>query len=214
MDGSRIQSLVNRGYALSAQRVGLPHNQFRPSGPGNPLVPANLVQTLPAAFSADNYAFRRPQAYATPVWTALVDGSQTQVGDYLVGAATWFVAAQDPLLPIEVVQCNATGSFVRPSAAGRGGGRQGYGGDVKSTEASLLTAWPMALLQGTKGERGDVPLPGDVRMPWFTAFLPSVGGVELLTDDILLDGDGHRYKLSSTEKSPRGWRLTLMLAES
>ena len=51
MDGSRIQAKVNRGYAIAASRLGLPHAHFRPLGPGAALDAANrLPRDLPAAF--------------------------------------------------------------------------------------------------------------------------------------------------------------------
>ncbi len=214
MDGSRIQSLVNRGYALSAQRVGLPHTQFRPSGPGNPLAAANLLATLSAAFSVDNYRFGRPSDYGKPEHQALVDGSQLLVGDYLVGpAGTYFIAALDPLVPILAISCN-TILNVRHPAAPASTGLVGYGGDVASAETVVMTGWPSSLLEGTKGEKPDSGLPGDARAAWYQVLMPAAVGVSILPYDILIDAAAHRYKVSSAELTSKGWRLTAMYAGS
>ena len=110
MDGSRIQAKVNRGYALAAKRPGLPHRHFSPQETEAPLAKTNLLGELVASFSADDYKFRRPHGYGKATWTGLWDGARAVVGDNLVWAAdgaALFVAAQDPLLPMVAVRCNA-----------------------------------------------------------------------------------------------------------
>ena len=210
-----IQHAIYAGAAAGAQASGRPHQVYRPTDALNPVQPGSLVATLPAAFSGDlSYGFKAAKDYADATWSCVVDGNQTRPGDVLMGASTWFIASQEPLLPILAVRCNAVASLSRPSKAGRGGGRQAYGGDTERTETALMAGWPCSLLQGTKGERGDVQLPGDVRMPWFNVIMPAMAGVELLTDDVLTDGLGHRYKVSSAELTAMGWRLTVMLAEA
>lgn len=208
MDGTRIQQLVNRGYALSAQRVGLPHNHYRPSGPGNPVAPANMVGVLPAVFSVDNYKFRRADGYGKPDHQALVDGSQLEVGDYLIGpAGTFFIASLDALLPIVAIECNAVLTFTRPGTVMPGFGAIAYGRADPSM--ALMSTWPMSLLQGTKGEKADDGLPRDSRQPWYVGLIPAVTDIEIRTDDEARDERGHRYTVSSSELTDKGWRLSL-----
>ena len=213
MDGARIQQLVNRGYALSAFRVGMPHVWYRPTGPVSPISPASQLGTLNAAFSADDYRFAKSQPYAKALWSVLVDASQTAVGDYLVGQFTWFVAAQDPLLPVLAVQCNHALSIVRPTSNRSLGRVRGLDGDTRSAETPVMTGWPASLLQGTKGEKPDTGIPGAARDPWYAALLPAVTGVAIETDDIAIDENGNRYQISSTELTPKGWRLSMELAD-
>ena len=217
MDGTRMQSLVNKGFRISAAKVGLPFSVYRPTGPADPIGPATMLTVLPAAFSADDYRFRRPQGYAKPLWTALVDGGTTQPGDYLVevaalpgqGIRTFFIAAQQQLLPIIAIECNAVLSFSRPGpAATEGSGADGYGD--ASPPMSLITGWPASLVAGTKGEKSDDGLPRDTRQPWYSVLLPPSQTVELQTDDQVTDQDGLRYLVSSAELTPLGWRLTVM----
>lgn len=212
MDGTRMQALAYKGYRISAAKIGLPHAHYRPSGPLNPLAAGNLLGNLPASFSADNYQYKRPNGYAHPTWTALVDGALTQVGDYLKGpSGTFFIVAQQALLPILTVECNHTVSILRPHAAD-GIGVLPPGGDEVANELPVMTAWPASLLQGTKGERGDVNLPGDVKTAWSAILLPAVAGVLIHADDVLMDDMGRRHVISSTELTDLGWRLTAAYA--
>ncbi len=222
MDGTLIQSKVNLGYRLAAQRTGLPFTVYRPKDATAPIVPANLLTVLPAAFSADDYRFRRPQTYAKPVWTCLVDGAVTVVGDYLVevspltgqAARTFFVSSQQPLLPIQAVACNCTVTVARPTPQ-TGVGALPLGGNEAVVEVASLTDWPCSLLQGTKGEKADAGLPDDTRSPWMSVLLPPSASVaDIRTDDVLTDDRGRRYLVSGAELSALGWRLTAAYAEA
>ena len=219
MDGSRAQALAYKGTAISARKSGLPFRVFRPSGVSNPLVDANVVATLPALFSMDDYRMRRPGGYAKATWTALLDGAQTRPGDYLVEASAlpgqepriFFVAAQQPLLPILCVACNARLTISRPGPAeDEGVGSVGYGG--ASSPVPIVMTFPASLLAGTKGERADDGLPRDTRQPWYAALFPALEGIEVRTDDVITDGRGYRYLVSSAELSPLGWKCSVMFA--
>ena len=214
MDGTRIQRLVSRGYELSARRIGLPHGHYRPTGTANPVAPANLLRSLPAAFSSDDYRFRRPQGYGRAAWTALVDGSVTQPGDYLIAVsdgAAWFIASQDHILPVVAVRCNAVVSIVRPRSPA-GVGYTGYGGDVTGTEAPLIAGWPASLLDDGRGDGAGVGLPGDVKSPAAELLLPAIpGGLLFEQADTVSDDLGRRWKIVSQERSHLGWRLSLIL---
>ena len=213
MDGNRIQALIYRGYGVSAAKVGLPYAQYRPSGATAAIVTSNLIQTLQAAFSTDRYKFAREDGYGTPEHQALVDGSQLAVGDYLVGAETYFIAALDPLVPILAVQCNAVLDVRRPAFSRSLGRVRGNDGDMVATETVLLSAWPASCIQGTKGEKSDTGIPGDTRMPWWAIILPPTPA-PIETDDILTDANGHRFQVSSAELTSKGWRITAQLAQA
>ena len=214
MDAARIAQLTSRAFALSALRVGTPSHLYRPTGAGNPIMPANLLATLPVAASTDNLKFRRPDAYATPLHQLLVDTSQTQVGDYLVGSKTFFIVDQGPMTPVNAVLCNAVLSVHRPTASDSVGAVAAYGGDEAATEAVIMDSFPASLLQGTKGEKGDVNLPGDTRSPWWSVLMPALPGIRILTDDVLVDASGTRYVVSSPELTAMGWRMTAMEASA
>jgi hypothetical protein len=208
-----IQKAIYNGYQQAANVLGAPFDLFRPDGADTPIQQANRVGTFNASFDASVYTFGRPGLYAKPVWYALIDGGQLVVGDYLQGdSGTFFVAALQPLLPIACVSCNATLNVLRPYSA-PGVGVLPYGGDIRSEEVPVMTAFPGSLLNGTKGERSEVGLPGDIRSPWFAILLPNVG-VEIKAYDVITDDLGRRFKVSAVEMSDLGWRLTAALAQT
>ena len=67
--------------------------------------PALLV-----AVSAKANSFQATPSYGRPERFLYVDGTQTQVGDYLVGGpvGTLAIISQDPMLPIAAILCNRT----------------------------------------------------------------------------------------------------------
>jgi hypothetical protein len=212
MDGAKIQDRVYRGYAKAASKIGLAHALYRPVGAAAALATGNLITTLPASFNAEDMKYGKPNKYGKPLWYAIVDGAQTQVGDYLVGpSGTFFIAAQQALLPILAVQCSNTIDVLRPQQQ-TGVGAVGYGGDTDDNETPLLTGWPASVLQGTKGEKSETHLPGDTRTPWWAVLLPALGGVTIKTNDLITDDLGRRLIVSSAELSDLGWRLTAMQA--
>ena len=216
-----IQAAVDFGYSAAADVLGQPFSAFRPVSTDNPLAPGNLIATLPAVFSADDYRFGRPQAYAKSVWTVLVDSSQTQPGDYLVevtarpgqGIRTFFVASQQPLLPIQAVACNAVVSVARPTPQ-EGIGALPAGGNEVAVDVPTVTVWPCSMLTGTKGEADQNGLPDTTRGGWMIILLPPSLVADIRTDDILTDDRDVRYLVSNVERSALGWKISASFADA
>lgn len=214
MDSATLQNRIYRGYGQAAKRIGPVYSLYRPTSALNPLASSNLLGSLNASFNAEDMSYGRPNKYAKPTWFCLVDGTVTQVGDYLVNnGKTFFIAAMQTTLPILAVDCNRIINVNRP-AQQVGAGVVGYGGNTAATETPLLTAWPASVLQGTKGEKNEVNLPGDVRNPWWQILFPAFPGVTLHTADVITDELSRRYIISSAEKSDLGWRCTAMQAQT
>ncbi|MDO8039502.1 hypothetical protein [Janthinobacterium sp. SUN137] len=212
MDGVTIQNRVYLGYAKAAAKIGIAHDLYRPTGSTSPLASGNRLASLPASFNAESFGYGRPNKYGKPTWYAVVDGAQTRVGDYLVGpSGTFFIAAQQALLPILAVECSNIITVLRPQQQ-TGIGAVGYGGDVDANETPLLIDWPASVLQGAKGEKNETNLPGDVRSPWWAVLLPALPGLLLHTADIITDNLGRRLVVSSAELTDMGWRITAMQA--
>ena len=210
MDGVTLQKRVYRGYAIAAPRIGIAHDLYRPATALNPLATGNKIATLPVSFNNEDFKYGRPSKYGDPTWYAVVDGAQTRVFDYLKGpSGTFFIAAQQALLPIFAVECNRTINVYRPQQQ-TGIGAVGYGGDTDANETLLMQQWPASLLRGSKGDRNGVNLPGDVRSPWWEILLP-YAGVQIRTDDVITCDLGRRYIVSSAELD-LGWRITAMQA--
>lgn len=215
MDAAKLQARIYAGYAAAAQRIGYPADQYRPGSAVNPLAPANHLRSLPVSFNAEDMGYKRPNKYGKPTWFGLLDGRLTQVGDYLVSQqdGTYFIAAQQTALPILLVQCNRTIDVLRPQQQS-GVGAAAYGGNTSAGETALMRQWPASVLQGTKGEKNDAQLPGDVRSPWWAILLPAFPGVTLRSADIITDDLARRYVISSAELTDLGWRITAMQAQT
>jgi hypothetical protein len=214
MDGTKAQAKVYRGYSIAASKIGTAYTQYRPvSADLTGLAP--ISTSLLASFNSEDMTYSRPNKYAKPTWYALVDGTQTQVGDYLIGAAgTFFIAAQQPLLPILAVECNRVLSFARPQTQAQFGAVTNYEGNTPDTQTPLAAGWHASVLQGTKGEKNDVGLPGDVRNAWWAILLPAIPGVILQSGDLVTDDIDRRYVLSSVELTDLGYRCTAQQAQT
>lgn len=214
MDAATLQQKIYSGYAKAALRIGPTYSLYRATSAINPLAPANLITSLPASFNAQDMKYGRPNVYGKPLWFALVDGTQTQVGDYLVSdEKTYFIAAMQETLPILAVECNLTLNVFRPQQQIEPG-ENPYGGTIDSNQTELMTAWPGSVLQGTKGEKDGAVLPGDVRLPWWAILMPAFPGVVLRSADIITDSIDRRYIISSAELTDLGWRITAMQAQT
>ncbi len=214
MDASKLQQKIYGGYSKAAQRIGNTFAVYRPDSASSPIAAERLVASLPASFNAEDMKYGKPNKYGKPTWYCLIDGRQTRVGDYLVcGTETYFVAAQQLALPILVVECNRVADVLRPKQQA-GVGALSYSGGAVAEETSLMEQWPCSILQGTKGEKTEAKLPGDIRSPWWTILLPAWPGVVLRSTDVIADDLNRRYVISSAELTDLGWRLTAMQAQT
>jgi hypothetical protein len=210
MSGSQIAPLFNIGPTIAGQILGLPYQQYRANGSCMPLNFGNLVGTIQAWITSDRAGKgSKPFVAKDPIAYGMFDPTVTVVGDYLVGPlGTFFIASQDVPMPIQVVRCNQTITVMRPSAEAIGDNF--YGGAESVTGTPMLSEWPASVIQGTKGETGEVKLPGDTRLAWVAIMLPSVAGVQILPGDWILTGQSTimEFTVSSCEITPLGWRLS------
>lgn len=213
MDALSIQAKVNRGFAIGARILGRPCQVFRPDGPANPLDPANLIDTIEAAFDTGaTFPFTQPSAYGkNENWYGMFDQTGTRVGDYIVSPTdTYFIASQEGFSAARTVRCTRTAIAVRRTVQNPPPGSYG---SVEHTTA-LLSNWPMSEAQWTRMEKGPTGLPSDNRLPWCNFMLPITPGVVLAIDDLLDDDLGRTWVLCATELSPLGWRLTAQLSDT
>lgn len=215
VDQSYIQSKINFGYGKAATFLGAPYKQYRPTDPLNPL--GNLLGTIMADFDIDPvFSHKAPAPFGKPLYYGLYDGTNVQVGDYLIASGdnrTFFVAGMEPNKPPLCVYCNRIIAINRPQPQPIGDGY--YGGDIRrGGETPLMTGWPASALQGVRGEKGPANLPGDTRMPWANFLLPSFALVTIEQADLVSDDIGRTFTVSSSELTELGWRLTAILADT
>ncbi len=211
MDGNRLQDLISRGLGNAARQIGTDYDAFRATSAACPMMGSNRYLRLPAVFSSDTTSFQRPVSFGKAAWSGIFDTGYTQVGDYLRGqAGTFFIAAQQLLLPSLCVLTNRTLSAFRPVVPLELG-PTGYSGVTRSTLAPVLTEWPASVLAGRVGVPGE--LPGEAGTPFWTILLPPTP-VQLLAADLLRDDVGVTYAIASTELTALGWRITAKQAEA
>ena len=210
MDGITIQKRIYAGRAKAALRIGLACSLYRPISVASPL--GNFITTMNAAFNAGDSTYRRPNLYDDPIWYADLDGSLTRPGDYLVrvsDSATWFVAAQQQLLPIVCIDCNRSVRITRQKPL-TAVGAVGYGGMAPANEVDVLggagVLWPASILSGVKKEAGAGLPAGVSNIAWKILLPPSVA-VILSAGDIATDDLGRRYAIFGAELTDLGWRM-------
>jgi hypothetical protein len=208
MDSEALQDRIHLGLNTAARAVGIATDAYRPSGFTEPLAAANRFLRLRAAFTARDGRFAHPNAYGDALWYGVFDAAYTRPGDYLVQAgATWFIAAQQRLVPVLCVQANRIVSLWRP-AAPPNTGVNAYGGVITETNEALLTNWPASILGAAGRGHPNPDLPGDSSIPYWTILLPAIPGVILLPSDLLTDDLGRNAVVSAAELTDLGWRIT------
>jgi hypothetical protein len=216
MNAAQITAKINHGNSRVATVLGKAASQYRPASTTGPVIAAgNLVQSgLMVSYNAQDMAYRRPNLPGKSLWYAVLDATLVQEGDYLVSIdGTYFIAGMQTMLPILAVQCNRVVSIYRPAQSGVG--ILPYGGETPNNETTICTGFPASVLQGSKGDKSLVNLPGDIRIPWWAVQLPNLpGAVTLRNDDVMTDDLGKRYKISSCEQTDYGWRLSATESET
>ena len=206
MDPSTVQDRISRGMGTAARHTGFFYDAYRPVGCSDPLKPENRFLRLPALFNARDPRFGKASSYGHPCRFGVFDSAYTRPGDYLVGpGGTFFIAAQEHLLPPLCVVTNATVSVARPVAAavpglGAYGGAIGAGG-----KTILVSGWPASLLAARDG--GTAILPSDGR-PGVWAILLPPGHDNIRTSDVLTDDRNRTFVVATAEHTALGCRVT------
>jgi hypothetical protein len=208
MHPHELQDRLYKGLNRAARAIGADTYAYRPSGPIHPLNPINRFLRLRAAFSAEDGKFLHPNKYGDALWYGVFDAAYTRPGDYLVqGDTTWFIAAQQHLLPVLCVQTNRVVSFFRPAAPSVAGIND-YGGIISATNSPLLIGWPASVLGATGKGHPEAQLPADISVPYWTLLLPAWPGIDLLPADLIDDDIGRSAVVAAAELTDLGWRVT------
>ena len=173
---------------------------------------SNQIGTLKAAFNSGDSTYRAPNLPGDAIWYGDFDGRLTQPGDYLVRVAdgqTYFVAAQQQLLPIVCIDCNRSVHITRQQTQAAVGA-VGYGGMVPANEVDVLgtssALWPASILFGGKSQSA-AGLPADVKNSGWRILLPPSVPVVLKAGDIVIDDLSKRYAIDGAELTDLGWRI-------
>jgi hypothetical protein len=200
MDGPMLQDRVSRGMGVAARRTGIPYVVSRPCGTGQPLAAANRVIKLCAAFRPGGDGGRAAAGYGGLLWHGVFDSYYTMAGDYLSSCdATYFVAAQLPLVPVQCVLTNRTIDVLRPTSPIDGG----YSGMVLEYAETVLGAWPACLQVLHASTKGAPPAS---RFGSWAVVLPQLP-CDPQVADIITDDIGRTFTTAAAEETELGWRL-------
>jgi hypothetical protein len=212
MDGRKLLDRVNFGLGRSARYIGQWADAFRPAGAFTPLDKQNRYVRLPATFLPVSGSDTRVNTYGEPLWQGIFDASYTQEGDYIVlGSRVFFIASQDPLLPVLCVNANRTISLARPNTQVNTAANP-YGGYTSSGNSILMANWPASVLAENKTGVSSGGLPINVGVPYWNILIPSVFGIILSPGDLVTDDLGRTAVVTGSELTKLGWRINAKLA--
>lgn len=212
MDSSKVQDRYAYGLGAAARRVGDQTDAYRPKGPFEPLSKSNRFLRLNALFLPKDGSSKHANGYGMAEWQGVFDASYTAPGDYLLQKErTFFIAAQQPLLPVYCVEANRTLTISRPSVQ-TGAAADPYGGYTSTGNMTLMQGWPASVLAATgKGEPA-AHLPTDQIVPFLAILIPAIPFVSLSPGDMISDDLGRSAVITVSELTALGWRLTAKLA--
>ena len=200
-----MQDRISRAMGAAARAAGFAHDAFRTDATEVPLAPDNRFLRLHALFNARDPRFGAASAYGKPAWYGVFDTAYTRPGDYLVGpGGTFFIAAQEHLLPALCILTNAVVSVTRAGGGG-GPGVQAYGGgQFAGATVPVLSGWPASVLAAGGGGRAVLPADG---RPGSWAILLPPGPFAVRTSDTVRDESGRAFVVDTAERSSLGTRI-------
>ncbi len=212
MGSLRIQDRAYYGLGIAARHVGETTDAYRPSCASYPLSKKNRFLRLPAAFLPKSGDTKQTNSYGIAEWYGIFDASYTKPGDYLVvGNRTFFVAAQDPLLPVLCVLTNCTISITRPDMQ-ISTALNPYGGYQSTAASSVMEGWPASVLGITGRGEPAARLPTDQTVPHLAILLPAWPSTLISPGDLISDDLGRSATVTSSELTELGWRLCAKMA--
>lgn len=210
MDGATLQARIYNGYAKAATRLGFPCDVYRPLSASAPL--ANHIANIPVSLNAQDFTFQKPNLYGKAIWYALMDATVTKPGDYLVRGTDgnqFFIAGQQPHLPIIVVECNRL-VWITRQVVNSAVGQLGYSGITPSNAAAVLgtssARWPASILLGGRSQNA-MNLPVSGKDVGWMVLLPPSATPEIMAGDLINDDLGRVYIVDGAEQTDLGWRI-------
>jgi len=216
MDGATLQDRLYRASGRTAALIGASCDLLRPHGPDFPLTETNRLLRLPAAFVPLGGKLHRPVTQSDPLWEGLFDAAYTKPGDILrrrTDGAVFFIAAQQPLLPVLCVHAPRLVSITRP-AAPNSAGLNLYGGTITATDTVLAQGWPASILTDGRSGTGLANIEAEITPGAWQVLLPPSLHLALRTTDRLTDDQGRTGIIATIESTDLGTRLTAMQAST
>ena len=212
MNCDKLQDRLHFALGLAARQIGHSADLFRPTGSFNPIGTANRILRLTAWFMPAKGNDGRTNVYGEPLWHGIFDASYTRPGDYLnMGGALFFVASQEPLLPILCVKCNRIISVARPSLQSNAASNS-YGGYTSGSSTNVVEGWPASVLGESRSGASAADLPTDQIVPYWDILLPVVRGIVFSPGDFITEDLLRTAVIASSELTSLGWRISAKMA--
>ncbi len=211
MDGIHLQDRIYSAAGRAAARIGLPCDLYRPMGPDHPTHQSHFRLRLNVIFLPLGGRVRRPVPATDPLWEAALDAAYTQPGDILLRRTDrkiFFIAAQQPLLPVLCVHAPRRVTIKRPASASYPGVNI-YGGTVTALDTVLATDWPASILAAGSQGTGMASIPAEMNPGMWQVLLPPSLDLALLPTDIVTDDQGRTGVVATIETTEYGTRLTV-----
>ncbi len=216
MNGDLLQDRLNRAAGRTAMIAGHLCDLFRPDGASNPLAAANRILRLNAAFLPLGGKLRRPVPQTQPLWEGAFDAAYTKPGDILrrgMDGAVFYIAAQQPLLPVLCVRALRLIAITRP-AGPASPGLNLYGGVITASETSLAEGWPASVLSAGGQGTGQSGIAAELAAGSWQILLPPSLHLELRPGDRLTDDQGRIGIIANAETSDLGTSLIVKQAST
>ena len=214
MSCDNIQDRQYYALGIAARCIGASFDAYRPNGQSGPLSEACRFLRLHAAFTPTQGGLTKAGQYGTAEWHGIFDASYTRAGDYLVGGnRTFFIAVQEPLLPVLCIRANRIVTIARPAPQTRAG-INAYGGYTTTGSWLLASDWPVSILGISGSGESRTGLPTDQVTPSFNLLAPKIPSVVIAPGDIVSDDLGRNIVVSTAELSDLGWRVAARLAST
>jgi hypothetical protein len=216
MNAAQLQDCLHRAAGRSAAIAGETCDLFRPTDPMHPLSPTNRILRLHAVFLPIGGGLRRPVQQNQLVWEGLFDAAYTRPGDILRRArdgAVFYIAAQQPLLPVLCVHALRIITITRPSTANVAGLNL-YGGAIAATQTTIAEGWPSAITSLATQGTGQAGLAAELATGTWQIQLPTSLKLQLRTTDRISDDQGRIGIIASAETSDLGTTLIVRQAST
>lgn len=214
MNAAQLQDRLNRAAGRTAGIAGETCDLFRPTGPTHPLAPERRILRLNAAFLPIGGGIRRPVPPNQALWEGVFDAAYTRPGDILHrtrDGAVFYIAAQQPLLPVLCVRALRLINISRPSTANIAGLNL-YGGAIAESQTTLAEAWPAAMTSLVAQGTGQAGLAAEIASGTWQIQLPSSLQLSLRPTDRITDDQGRIGIIASAETSDLGTTLIVRQA--
>lgn len=216
MNGLTLQDRLYRAAGRTAAIAGSTCDLYRPSGTDTPLHPSHRILRLQAAFLPQGGRLTRAVPSSEPYWEGVFDAAYTNPGDILhrrSDGAIFFIAAQQPMLPVLCVRALRMVDFARPASA-TVAGLNIYGGTVTATDTQLARAWPASILASGGSGTGAADIQAGLSPNAWQVLLPVSLNLRLLAGDRLTDDQGQAGIIANAERTDLGWRLAVKQAST